>query len=343
MWRLPAKVELVKEEHEETWRPTQRLRTLPPHLIKSAVWQHFGYPVEIKDGNRVVDKTHTICRKCFKKLPQVTGNTTNMQMHILRHHPEINLAAAQKTTQQQQPTLPSLFQAKFPANSDRAQKITNAIAIFMALDMRPFSVVENEGFKYLLSVLEPRYLLPSRAHFSQNVLPKLQEKKKAKVEERLSTAESIAITTDGWTSRATDSYMTITAHYITGNWQIANHVLQTRPVYESHTSDHLSGILKEAVIDWKISRSNVPVPVTTDNARNIANAVEAAGFSPHIRCFAHTVNLAAQRGMGVHQMSRLLGRVRKVFSPQHNSCSCVEGETGDATAALTQAGPGCGY
>ncbi len=112
-----------------------------------------------------------------------------MQMHILRHHPEINLAAAQKTTQQQQqPTLPSLFQAKFPANSDRAQKITNAIAIFMALDMRPFSVVENEGFKYLLSVLEPRYLLPSRAHFSQNVLPKLQEKTKAKVEERLSTA-----------------------------------------------------------------------------------------------------------------------------------------------------------
>ncbi len=116
-----------------------------------------------------------------------------------------------------QPTLPSLFQAKFPANSDRVQKITNAIAIFMALDMRPFSVVKNEGFKYLLSVLEPHYLLPSRAHFSQNVLPKLQEKTKAKVEEGLSTAESIAITTDGWTSRATDSYMAITAHYITVN------------------------------------------------------------------------------------------------------------------------------
>lgn len=286
------------------------------------------------------------CRKCFKKLPQPAGNTTNMQMHILRHHPDISLARAQKTTQQQQPTLPSLFQAKFPANSDRAQKIIDAIGIFMSLDMRPFSVVENEGFKYLLSVLEPRYALPSRAHFSQNMLPKLLEKTKAKVEEGLSTAESIAITTDGWTSCATDSYMTITAHYITADWQIANPVLQTRAVYESHTSDHLSEILKEAVIDWKISRTNVPVPVITDNTRNIANAVEAAGFSPHIQCFAHTVNLAAQRGMGVHHMSRLLGRVRKsghVFPPQHNSCSCVEGETGDATAALTQAGPGCGY
>ena len=94
-------------------------------------------------------------------------------------------------------------------------------------------------------------------------------------------------------------------------------------MYESHTSDHLSGILKEAVIDWKISRSNVHVHVTTDNARNIANAVEAARFSLHIRCFAHTVNLAALRGMGVHQMSRLLGRVRKVVTFFHRSITAA--------------------
>ncbi len=55
------------------------------------------------------------------------------------------------------------------ANSDRAQTITKAIGVFMALDMWPFSVVENDGFTHLLSVLEPRYQLPSRPHFSQNV------------------------------------------------------------------------------------------------------------------------------------------------------------------------------
>ncbi len=44
----------------------------PPSSFRSAVWEHFGYPVENRGGNRIVDKTHTICRKCFKKLPQVT-------------------------------------------------------------------------------------------------------------------------------------------------------------------------------------------------------------------------------------------------------------------------------
>ena len=75
--------------------------------------------------------------------------------------------------------------------------------------------------------------------------------------------------------------------------------------------------------EWKINRSDVPVPVRTDNAINVANAVVAAGFSPHIQCFAHTVNLGAQRGMAVNQMSRLLGRVRKVVTFFHKSTTAA--------------------
>ncbi len=122
----------------------------------------------------------------------------------------------------------------------------------MAPDMRPFSVVENDGFTHLLSVLEPRYQLPSRPHFSQNVLPPLYNEVRAKLVEDLSNAIFIALTTDGWTSRATQSFMTITAHYITDNWVIKNPVLQTRAVYECHVSDHLSEILQGAVAEWKI-------------------------------------------------------------------------------------------
>ncbi len=67
---------------------------------------------------------------------------------------------------------------------------------------------------------------------------------------------------------------------------------------------------------------NATIPVTTDNAKNIANAVEAVGFSPNIRCFAHTVNLASQKGMGVNQM-QLLGRVRKVVTFFHRSTTAA--------------------
>ncbi len=81
--------------------------------------------------------------------------------------------------------------------------------------------------------------------------------------EDLINAKCIALTTDGWTSRATHSFMTITAHYITDNCVIKNPVLQTCAVYESHTSDHLSEILQGAVAEWKIDRENATIPVTT--------------------------------------------------------------------------------
>ncbi len=99
---------------------------------------------------------HTICRNCFTKLSYTTGNTSNMQAHLWRHHPYIDISGTRKKPQKQE-TFPTAFRIKLQANSDRAQTISKAICVFMALDMRPFSVVENDGFTHLLSVLEPRY------------------------------------------------------------------------------------------------------------------------------------------------------------------------------------------
>lgn len=41
----------------------------------------------------------------------------------------------------------------------------------------PAGNVENEGFKHMINVIEPRYDLPSRVHFSEKVIPKLYEVK----------------------------------------------------------------------------------------------------------------------------------------------------------------------
>ena len=74
-------------------------------------------------------------------------------------------------------------------------------------DLGPFSVVQNSGFQNPLHVLEPRYTIPSRQHFSDKALPELYEKKKTELKSNLADAEAVAValTTDGWTSRATES------------------------------------------------------------------------------------------------------------------------------------------
>ncbi|KAG2467592.1 ADA17 protein, partial [Polypterus senegalus] len=68
----------------------------------------------------------------------------------------------------QQAKISAAFKQPCAAQSDRAK----AIGVFVAADMRPYSVVQNKGFQHMIHVLEPRYDIPSRTHFSDNIVPK---------------------------------------------------------------------------------------------------------------------------------------------------------------------------
>ncbi|KAK7934311.1 hypothetical protein WMY93_005207 [Mugilogobius chulae] len=193
----------------------------------------------------------------------------------------------------------------------------------MATDLRPYSLVESAGFKYMMKIIEPRYQIPSRPHFSQKVVPALYEQAKSAILNELTSVSAVALTTDGWTSRATESYLTVTVHFISSEWKMMSHVLQTRAIYDQHTSTNLAEALKEAVHEWKLERSYATIPVTTDNARNIINAVKEAGLGPQIGCFAHTINLASQKATGLNQVSRLLGKVRKIVTFFHRSTTAA--------------------
>lgn len=209
-----------------------------PISFKSLVWHHFGFPVEKKNGEGVADKTRTICKLCKTILPYTLSNTSNMQSHLQRHHREIKLAPAianRASLAKGQTTLTTRFAPQLPPSSPRAMTITRDIGYMIAYGMRPFSIVEDPSVRRLLRRMDPKYTVPSRTHFSTKVVPKIYEETKATVKQTLQETESIAITTDGWTSRSTKSYITITAHGINNDWKMENVVLQTRPIYESHT------------------------------------------------------------------------------------------------------------
>lgn len=187
-----------------------------PAAFKSDVWKHFGFAVSKNaKGEKVVDRQWTMCKHCHSKLRYNTGNTSNMRSHLTTHHPEKFADSLTKKVLSGQKTLKEAFSTTMPHNSARAQEITRYIAEYIACDLRPFSAVDGKGFKRLVAKLEPKYQMPSRAHFSQTVFPALYRETKERVMLNLKQSECIAITTDGWTSRATHSYITITAHVLT--------------------------------------------------------------------------------------------------------------------------------
>nr|XP_057922488.1 E3 SUMO-protein ligase ZBED1-like [Doryrhamphus excisus] len=276
-----------------------------PASFKSFVWQYFGFPLDIIDGNRVTDKTRTICKLCQKRMPYTAANTSTMQRHIQNHHSWILKSPVKK---------PVKCQATLAGS--RAETITRDIGVFIAADMRPFSVVENKGFRRLLHTLEPKYTIPPRTYFTSTVVPNLYKETKASVVQTLKEAESIALTTDNWILRGTQSYITITAHIINNAWEMKSVALQTKPLFESHLCD----FLQEAVTDWDLQRTNRTIAVVTDNTEV---TVREAGLEPHIKCFAHTINLATQAGLGVPRVTRLLGRVRRVAAFFHGNSTAT--------------------
>lgn len=130
------------------------------------------------------------------------------------HHPCIDLSVRKKNIPHSQLRLQDAVRVKMSVNSPQALNISRAIGKFIATDLRPFLMVESAGFKLLLSALEPRHQLPSRTYFSDNIIPELYKQTHTEVMGELKSAEMVYLTTDGWISRATEIYITITAHFI---------------------------------------------------------------------------------------------------------------------------------
>ena len=141
---------------------------------------------------------------------------------------------------------------------------------------------------------------------------------KAKLQSRLSDAQYISLTTDGWSSRNSESYITTTAHWLDGTWSLQSAVLRTTQLQQSHTSDNLLSYTQEVIKDWNLERG-LPIPITTDNASNITKAIREGRFL-HVRCFAHTINLAAQKGLSVKVVNDMLSHIRRIVKYFNKSC-----------------------
>ncbi len=94
----------------------------PPATFKSFVWQHFGFPVEIRNGERVTDKMNTICKHCKKTMPYTAANTSTMQKHIQNHHISLLKPAAHVTKTLKGQTTLNAVKCKSHGNNERHRR-----------------------------------------------------------------------------------------------------------------------------------------------------------------------------------------------------------------------------
>ncbi|XP_015811252.2 E3 SUMO-protein ligase ZBED1 [Nothobranchius furzeri] len=282
----------------------------------SVIWNWFGF--------HPADETQTkpCCKICFKTVATGSSSTTNLFQHLRNKHPEEwekcsrlrSDSGSSSTPAKKQTTLPESFTNCVPYDKNRARwkAITEAVTFYIATDMLPTYSVEKRGFNHLLKVLDARYVVPSRKYFADVALPHLYNTTREKIRSELEEMQFYSATTDLWSSRTMQPYLSLTVHYINTSWTLRSICLQTAYFPDNHTGEIIAHGLKDALSSWGLSEERL-VCMTTDSGTNIIKALKDNNW-PSLQCFGHRLHNAIESGVKDPRIDRAIGVCKKAVS-----------------------------
>ncbi|XP_034145490.1 zinc finger BED domain-containing protein 4-like [Esox lucius] len=156
--------------------------------------------------------------------------------------------------------------------------------------MMPINTVTKGGFVSLVTNLDRRYQIPSRTYFLQIANPKMNDACRETVESELSQVEHYACTTDLWSSRTTEPYISLTVHFLDQDFELKTRCLQTSYFPGQHTAENIACGLNDALASWHLREEQL-VCITTDNGANVVKATELNHWV-RLQCFGHRLHLA---------------------------------------------------
>ncbi|XP_040268114.1 zinc finger BED domain-containing protein 4 [Bufo bufo] len=326
------------------------LSTVPPHDNQivfpssskktSKLWNHFSICS--------ADSTKVICMHCGRtisrgKKPTNLG-TSCLLRHLQRFHSNVlqnnGVSEALPSADIHMPVNAGLAASSFDETNDKfsdshpvAKKITSLVAEMIALDLQPYSFVDNVGFNRLLEYLQPQYSLPSPMYFSRTAIPDMYENVKHIIVSHLKEAESgvIHFTAGIWMSSQTREYLTLTAHWVTFDSS-----------FKPHSEDyHCSALLHVSQIDcdynglsvqkhleylWEswITSYGLQIGITVTDNHSIGKTLNESDHSS-VECFGHTVDLIVNEAIKSQRMvQNLLSIARKICERVHRSTKAKE-------------------
>ena len=129
------------------------------------------------------------------------------------------------------------------------------------------------------------------------------KRRQALIEEINNGTFNVALTSDIWSGRAKEDYLSVVIHYIDSDWVIQKRIIGFRLVDTLHTSTFISERILNVLIDYDLTER--VIAVTLDNAAANTRAIDflrplVKGFHEelfHQRCACHIINLIVKSGL----------------------------------------------
>ncbi|XP_027114057.1 zinc finger BED domain-containing protein RICESLEEPER 2 isoform X1 [Coffea arabica] len=267
--------------------------------LTSEVWDYFNI-IPKKDPN---EELKCQCKKCGNEYSaESKSGTGNLHRHIKK-------CVKMTTKDIGQYLITSDKGALGTRNAQFSQdKFRELLVHAIVRHELPFSFVEYEGIKNVLTYLEPQI-----KHITRNTAKSDIKKLHAREINRLGSElrgcpSRICLTSDAWTSIVTDGYLSLTAHYIDSNWLLQKKILNFSYMPPPHNGVALAEKIYSLASSWGIEKKLFSI--TLDNASandscvailknqlKLKNSLVCDGVLFHVRCCAHILNLIVQDGL----------------------------------------------
>ena len=206
-----------------------------------------------------------------------------------------------------------------PLTERRKKEITKAIVDFIAMDMRPISVIEGAGFIRMVKAMAPGYTIPCRTTITKQI-SLLHDTTREKLKSDIDNAAAVAFTTDAWTSVATEAYMAVTCHFISDEWELEGYVLETKELDVAHTGANIAERLSEVAEAYDIPNYK-RVAIVHDNASNMKLCTATLKKDPEhwgkvqgVYCAGHTLQLCINASLAGDRIRRMVAAGRNLVT-----------------------------
>ena len=153
---------------------------------------------------------------------------------------------------------------------------TNALIDLIAGDLLPLSLIRSCFFKRFASILDSRYVVPSRKYLSTKLLTEKQQIIENRMKELLEKVDSVSITVDLWSNRLMKGFLGITCHFIF-DWSLRSLILGCNRFRGEHNAENIAQNYEELISFYKLKGK--VTHIVTDNASNMLKAFRLPGFS----------------------------------------------------------------
>ena len=299
-------VEKEKNNNKLKVQTTDGVNLFPPDGSKmrkaSQAWSYGGLKKDDK-GKLLTDKMYcALCPKTFR----YNHSPSALSDHLKHKHTDkmLELEAAEKQSQSKLTDfrfVKTNIQEQYKASHPKQKAFRSDLGDWVIKDKRPFSIVNDWGFRKAVKTLDSRIKVPSDKTISNDIKMKYAVKKKVTIE-KLKQVDYFSCTNDGGTSLANSSFIAINVHWIDPEFSSQTKLIDMKPVEGKKADEY------RAAVDDSLEKHNIKSKTfsfTTDNEPTMNKS-----FPPHVRngCFAHIESKACEKAM---EDSKVLKALRK--------------------------------